>query len=74
MPRAFLIKAKKEKKKEEEQASHLEHQHRQFSNEVAGEFNVSMLHEFIFIGKTSSKFSPSIQSHLVPVVSKVRHV
>lgn len=58
MPRAFLIKAKKEKKREEEQASHLEHRHEQFSNEVAGEFNASMLRKFI--GKTSSKFSPSI--------------
>ena len=38
MPRAFLIKAKKEKKKEEELASRLEHQHGQFSDEVAGEF------------------------------------
>lgn len=37
MPRAFLIKAKKEKKKEDEQASQAEHQHGQFSNEVAGE-------------------------------------
>ena len=73
MPRAFLIKAKKEKKKEEEQASQLEHhQHGQFSNQVAGEFNASMLRQFI--GQTSSKFSPSFQSHLVPVVSKVRHV
>jgi len=72
MPRAFLIKAKKEKKKEEEQASQLEHQLGQFSNEVAGELNASMLREFI--GQTSSKFSPSLQSHLAPVVSKVRHV
>ena len=72
MPRAFLIKAKKEKKKEEEQSPHLEHQHGQLQNDVAGEFNASMLRKFI--GQTFSKFSPSIQSHVVPVVSKVRHV
>ena len=60
MPRAFLIKAKKEKKKEEEQTPQLEHQLRQFPSEVAGEFiNASMLRGFI--GQTSSKFSPSIQ-------------
>lgn len=38
MPRAFLIKAKKEKKKEDEQPSQLVQQDGQFSNGVAGEF------------------------------------
>jgi len=43
MPRAFLIKAKKEKKKEEEQATQLSKESAQFSNgvSVSGEFNLS---------------------------------
>lgn len=43
MPRAFLIKAKKEKKKEDEQGTQSAQERAQFSNgvSVSGEFNLS---------------------------------
>lgn len=72
MPRAFLIKAKKEKKKDEGQISQSAHENGQFSNGVAGEFDASMLRKFI--GQTSSKFSPLLRIYFVPVVSKVGDV
>lgn len=43
-----------------------------FPTKLPVSVNASMLLKFI--GQTSSKFSPSIQSHVVPVVSKVGDV
>lgn len=62
MPRAFLIKAKKEKKKEEEQSPHLEHQHGQLQNDVAD----PQSNEIVNSSRPEDRISPPTDPHLQP--------